>query len=89
MSNIITNIRGVTFDNDSESAYPSATCAANVSKGTTKREIINIEGIPESTFRKLNIDIMHGHVNALSYCTQMFNLPNPEELLELYKKNKK
>lgn len=79
---IRTGIRGFTFDSDATSAYPSATSAANVSKMTTVRELISIEGIDEFTFRMNNLNLVLGPVNAIEYSTQMFGLPTPDRLLE-------
>lgn len=79
-----TNIRCSVFDADSVSSYPSCTAAANVSKETTLREIIDVQGIPEYVFRMQNINCVSGHANALEYCTTMFNFPKPFELLSHY-----
>ena len=77
-----TNIRQYVFDADETSAYPTAVSIANVSKATTKREIISISGIEEETFRLQNINAMFGSVNAVEYCAMMFQLPTPEDLLK-------
>lgn len=79
-----TLIRTHTYDSDAVSAYPSCTAVANVSKATTVREIIDIVGIPEEMFRRQNINLLQGHVNALEYATTMFNLPTPQEALALF-----
>lgn len=83
-----TNIRTHVCDSDAESSYPSDTEASNVSKETTKREIINIEGIDPMVFKLQNINLLSGSVNALEYCNVMFNLPNMVELLDYYNKEK-
>jgi DNA polymerase elongation subunit (family B) len=82
--NLHTNARGHVYDSDCVSSYPSDIMAMNVSKATTVREIITIEGVEEYTFRMQNINIMSGHTNALEYCTTMFNFPTPEKMLEMY-----
>lgn len=79
---IRTGIRGFTFDSDATSAYPSATSVGNVSKTTTVRELISIEGLDEFTFRMNNLNLVLGPVNAIEYSVQMFNLPTPDKLLE-------
>lgn len=79
-----TGIRGYVYDSDATAAYPSATAAANVSKETTKREIITIEGVEDAVFRMENINLISGPVNALEYSTAMFKAPKPEELLEAF-----
>ena len=78
-----TAIRAFTYDSDATSAYPSATEVANISKGTTKREIIAIEGIEEDDFRIANMNMVMGSVNAMEYSIKMFNAPSPFEILDL------
>lgn len=82
-----TGIRAFVFDSDASSAYPSATSVANVSKTTTKRELISMEGVDEETFRMQNLNLILGRVNALEYSHEMFSAPKPEVLLELFIKN--
>ena len=76
-----TNIRAFVYDSDATSAYPSATSVANVSKRTTRKEIISIEGIDEYDFRMQNLNLVVGRVNSIEYATEMFKFPKPEELL--------
>ncbi len=78
-----TGIRAFVFDSDATAAYPSATSVGNVSKTTTKRELISIEGIEEHTARMNNINLVLGPVNAIEYSVEMFSLPQPDRLLEL------
>lgn len=69
------------------SGYPSNGQAANVSKETTSREIIDIEGIDKETFRLQNINLLSGPINSVSYCTEMLNFPtllNLEHLADDY-----
>jgi len=73
---LITNIKSHVMDLDQSSGYPSNGMAANVSKDTTHREIINISGIPKNVFMMQNINLMFGRTNALEYCQYMFNLPS-------------
>jgi hypothetical protein len=85
-SKLRTNIRAHVYDIDQKSGYPSNTMVTNLSKETTKRELINIKGIPKEVFKLQNINLLGGAVNAIEYCTTMFNLPNTINLLEEYKK---
>ena len=78
---IHTNIRCFAFDADATAAYPSATSVCNVSKATTVRELIAVDGIEETTFRMQNINLLLGHTNALDYSITMFGLMKPEEML--------
>jgi hypothetical protein len=82
-----TNMRGFVFDSDATAAYPSATIACNVSKSTTKCELSVIEGIDPYVFKMQNINLVSsGNINALEYCTEMFNFPTLDVLLEEFKK---
>ena len=78
---IKTGIRCHAFDSDAVSAYPSCASAANVSKETTKREIVSIGDIPEEVFRAQNLNFLLGHNNDIQYCTHMLNFTNPVDLL--------
>lgn len=79
-----TNIRCFVSDSDAVSSYPSDTSALNVSKSTTIRELVKIEGISEYTFRRQNINLLSGSVNSVEYCTEMFNFPTLPDLLNIY-----
>lgn len=79
-----TNVRAFVEDIDAVSSYPSDVLACNVSKETTKREIVSIGDIDEFVFRMQNINALSGPINAIEYCTTMFNFPRPEELLAAY-----
>lgn len=80
---IKTNIRGHTFDSDATAAYPTCTSVANVSKSTTRKELMTIEGIDEEIFRKQNLNMILGSVNAIEYCTTMFSMPRLHLLNDL------
>lgn len=84
--NVNTNLRGMVYDSDAVSAYPNGISTMNVSKETTKREVIRIDGIPEEVFRLQNMNLFSGPVNAVEYCTNMFNFPPLSKLVDLYKK---
>jgi len=77
---LYTNIYSYVFDADVASAYPNATRAANVSKDTTHRELIKIQGIAKELFRVQNINLMYGKTNALEYMQTMFKLPDLFEI---------
>ena len=79
---ILTNIRAFTYDSDCISAYPTCVSILNVSMQTCKREIIDIDGIPEELFRMQNINLMTGNVNALEYGQYMFGLPSAFNVLQ-------
>lgn len=77
-------IRGFVYDSDAVSAYPSCTAVANVSRETTVKELIEIQGIEEEIFRRHNLNLLQGHVNALEYCRVMHGLPKPQDALALF-----
>lgn len=80
-----TRIRTHCRDIDLVSAYPTNLVLFNICQLTTKREIIRIENIPEETFRLQNINLLSGDTNSIQYCTTMFNMPKPREILALYR----
>jgi len=73
-------IKRYVFDADAVSAYPSSIFAANVSKDTTAREILSVEGVTEEVMRLSNINFMFGKVNQVTYMSNMCNYPTLEEL---------
>jgi len=79
---ITTMIRGMVYDSDCVAAYPNCISILNVSKNTTKREIISIEGVEEDLFRLQNINLCSGDVNSLEYGNQMLGLPTLFDMLE-------
>lgn len=79
---LVTSIHPLSADIDVGSAYPTNQCVFNVSKETTKREVISVKGMHFDTFSLLNINALSGAVNAVDYCTQMFKFPPLKELEE-------
>lgn len=79
-----TNIRSHTGDLDVKAAYPTNGTVMNVSKDTTVREMYKIEGIDFETQREQGINLSAGHTNAVEFCTEIFGLPNPHEMLEMF-----
>lgn len=45
---------------------------------------MNIEGIDEQLFRMENMGISAGHVNSMSWCRNMLNFPEHEEMLKAF-----
>lgn len=86
--NIITNLRALVLDIDATASYPSDITAANVSKETTRRTIITIDGIDEYVFRMQNINCLSGPVNAVEYCTTMHGFPQLEDLVQSFEKKR-
>lgn len=66
---------------------PNGGSVFNVSKETTKKEMGKINGIDEYTQRMQGINLATaGHVNAVEYCTAMFNFPTMPEMLREFNK---
>ena len=72
------------FDSDSVSAYPTGIIVLNISKETTVMELVSMDGVDELDFRRQNLNLLAGPVNAIEYCVNMFNFPKPESLLEMF-----
>ncbi len=83
-SDVSTNIWPETYDSDAVASYPSDTKVCNVSKETTKREIISIEGIDKEVLMMQNINLSSGYVNSIEYCTTMFGLPTVPEMFTIF-----
>lgn len=84
-----TNFHTFVGDLDVSASYPNGGAALNISKETTKREMGRISGIDEYTQRMQGINLTTaGHVNAVEYCTTMFNFPALPDLLVEMEKDK-
>lgn len=77
---ITNNIRMFVADSDQSSGYPSDTLAANVSKDTTMRELLSVEGLEKEEFKLNNINLMFGKVNHIDYVSRMMKFPTLREL---------
>ena len=73
---------------DVSAAYPNGGAVFNVSKGTTKREIVSIEGVREEDHRLQGINLSAGPTNASEFCQVMFKLPTFDILLDDFTKQK-
>ena len=83
-----TSIRAYVYDSDEVSAYPTTVTVENISKETTRCEIIDIPSIEKYDFMMKNINLISGPVSAMEYATFMFNLPQPDTLLAMYLQEK-
>lgn len=84
--NIITNIHVEVGDLDVSASYPNGQSAFNISKETTSKEVIEVEGIAENVMRMENINLSGGQTNALEYCQVMLGFPNLNTVLQEYDK---
>lgn len=81
-----TNIRTFVGDLDVSSSYPNGEAVFNISRETTKREIIEIEGVSEHLKRMAGLNYSGGHTNAVEIATSIYKLPTFETLLEAFQK---
>jgi hypothetical protein len=79
-----TNIRIHQGDLDVSAAYPNNQCVANVSKATTVREITNIEGVDTFTQKMQGINLSAGNINAVEWCSTMYNFPTMKIMLSMF-----
>ena len=84
IESLSTNIRIAGADLDVSAAYPTNELVFNVSKETTLKELVSIEGIDEFTQRMQTINFSAGHVNAAEFCTKMFGMPSLIQLGRYY-----
>jgi len=68
------------------SAYPSCNLAANVSRDTSVRELLDVEGLDfESVVKLENINLLINKTNSVQYMSKMCNFPTLEQLDGLIK----
>jgi hypothetical protein len=80
-----TNIRVFVADLDVTGAYPHNEWVFNVSKATTAKELVSIEGISEQEVRMQTINFSAGYTNALEFCQKMYGIPTLMEMFEIAK----
>lgn len=85
---IQTNLRAHSGDLDVASSYPKGQWAFNMSRQTTRKEIVKIEGVDFETQRHMGINLSGGPTNAVEFCTQMFKMPTMQEALKAYQASK-
>lgn len=83
---IASNIRIHIGDLDVSASYPNGESVFNISKETTKKELISIEGVTESVRRMQGINFSGGATNAVEFCTSMFKMPQMHQWLEAYRR---
>lgn len=81
-----TNIRRDVGDLDVAASYPNGGAVFNISRETTSKEIVQIEGVDEYTQRMAGINLSGGHVNAVEICTNLFKMPPLAKILEEFEK---
>ena len=58
----------------------------NVSKETTKKEIVSVAGVDLYRQKMEGINLSGGHSNAVEFCTTMFHFPQLSVLLDHFNK---
>jgi hypothetical protein len=79
-----TNFYGHNADLDVKSSYPYGQWVFNMSRQTTVRELVEIEGVRDHTRRIQGLNISGGRSNAVEFCTEVFGLPTLAELDKIY-----
>jgi len=85
--NLRTNIYTNVADLDVSSSYPSNQAVFNISKETTKKELISVEGKEWSDVKLQTINLSGGYTNAVEFCTELLDLPTLDTLLDQFKED--
>jgi hypothetical protein len=83
-----TNIRAHVGDLDVAASYPNGECTFNISKETTRKEIVKIEGISNRTQRIQGINLSGGATNAYEFCTDLFGMPTLDDWLRNFSEDR-
>ena len=80
-----TNIYTCNLTTDLTSAYPNLIYALNISKETTRYEMVEIEGAhcDKLTIYHQNMNLFGGKVNALDYCQLVYGYPSLDQIDQL------
>lgn len=84
-----TNIYTNNADADSVSSYPSCTEAANLSRETTKKEMIAVEGLNDEERLNVALDLTGGFVNAAMIARGVLQAPRFSDLLSAFERDLK
>ena len=83
-----TNIRVATADLDIAGAYPTNQLVCNVSKSTTSKELVSIDGIDEHKKRMATINWSGGKANAVEFVTSLYGAPELSDWLAAFNQSK-
>lgn len=83
-----TNIRIHVGDLDVAASYPNGEVVFNISKETTSKELLKIEGIPEEVQRMATINLSGGRTNSVEFCVALYGLPNFDRMLDAFRANR-
>lgn len=79
-----TTIYTATGDLDVSASYPNGGICYNISKETTSKELIDIEGVPRDLYRIQNMLLTTGHVDAVEWCTNILGFPKLQDVINAY-----
>lgn len=85
LKDVPSNIRIGVGDLDIAGTYPNEGICMNISKYTTHRELIEIEGIPDPIRRRIGFNLAGGHVNAVEICVDLYKAPTHDQVLAAYR----
>lgn len=71
---------------DVSAAYPTNQCVFNVSKETTKKEIVSIKGVNDNLQKMQGINLSGGQTNAIEFCQKLLSFPSLDDLLVQFEK---
>lgn len=83
-----TNFYAFCGDLDVKSSYPYGQWIFNMSRMTTVRELISIEGVTDADRRIQGLNLSGGRSNAIEFATVIYKLPTLAELDKFYDKAK-
>lgn len=78
------NIYVANGDLDITATYPTEGIVMNISKFTTHRELVSIDGVPDAIRRRFGFNLAGGHVNAVEICHDIFKMPTHDQMLVSY-----
>ncbi len=79
-----TNIRIHVGDLDVSASYPNGEAVFNISKETTSKELIEVEGVDETVRRMATINYSAGYVNATEIAVTLYGLPSLDQWLDAF-----
>lgn len=79
------NIRTHIGDLDVSASYPNGGSTHNISKETTKKELVLIHGVSEHVRRMQGINFSGGATNAVEICSNIFKMPTISMFIEAYR----
>lgn len=74
-------------DIDITTTYPKVEEEMNMSKGSTYSELSSIEGFNHEKRARFGINAIAGEINAIETCVTGFDLPTPDDWVEMYKRD--